>query len=209
MTLISLVGISGAEEDCSFYDKDDGYVAIPKGSFDQLYSRYLCEETNPVNTEALAYLQSIKKMEWKTILELNKEIGDVFCYDGFGECNDKSFYYRYVNACKKAHNRAAKEIKKPIGTDDRLAKDCELNGEARAEAFVKIHYQVAALELTRYHDKLIESSNKKYLEKTKELIDNFSNVMHTFVKKIGNIANQFEGFTRTVYDTWFTIGNGG
>lgn len=58
-----LSGLSFAEEDCSFYDKDDGYVAIPKGSFDQLYSKYLCEETNPINAEAVQYVQSIKKMK--------------------------------------------------------------------------------------------------------------------------------------------------
>lgn len=204
-----LSGLSFAEEDCSFYDKDDGYVAIPKGSFDQLYSKYLCEETNPINAEAVQYVQSIKKMKWKTVLELNKEIGDKFCYAGFGECSEKSFYNRYVNACKKANARATKEIQKPIGTDDKLFKDCETNWEVRAEVFVIIYMQVAAEELARYHGRLIQSSTKKYLEKTKELIDNLSNVMNTFLKKIGNISNQFEGYTRTVYNTWFTVGNSG
>ena len=64
LVIISLLGgITFADEDCSFYDKDDGQVAIPPGSFDQLYSKHLCEETNPINADAVKYVQSIKKIE--------------------------------------------------------------------------------------------------------------------------------------------------
>ncbi len=201
----ALFGNVFAEEDCSYYDgsksHDDGQVAMPAGSFDQLYNMYLCQETNPINAEAIKYVQGIKKIEWKSVVQISKEIGETFCYEGFPGCNKKSFYYRYIDACKIAHNKAKNEVKKPVWENDKLLPDAESNCKQRAKVFVSdIYKKVAYEELARYNDKLIESSNKKYLEKSHEFMDSFSNVMNTFLKKMGNIANQFEWFTRTVYN---------
>lgn len=207
-------GMGFAEEDCSYYDgtaaHDDGLVAMPAGSFDQLYNQHLCEETNPINAEAIKYVQSIKKMEGKSIIEITQDIGKTFCYEGFPGCTKKSFYYRYIDACKIAHKKARDEVKVALWEDDKLLKDAELNCKKRAKIFVDdIYKKVAFLELSRYNEKLIEASNKKYIEKSHEYVNSLSNIMNTFLKKIGNISNQFEWYTRNVYNTWFTTGSSG
>ena len=123
-----------------------------------------------------------KKNRMKGVVQISKEIGETFCYEGFPGCNKKSFYYRYIDTCKIAHNKSKNEVKKPVWENDKLLPDAESKLQAESKGFRQWYIKVAYEELARYNDKLIESSNKKYLEKISRIYGFFFKC-HEYISK--------------------------
>jgi hypothetical protein len=211
-----------AQRDCSELTKPEkSFVKFEKCSFWEYYNVNLCREFQPITKEAKDYIQSIKKMQWKSPQEMVTEIWNIFCRWSFWPCWETSFYDRYKKSCKLAEEKSIQdaiackwwnpENKNDILTimsNDESFKISQIQCEPLVENLLQAFKDVSGREIAKYHKKMIESSSEKYLVPARDFMQNLLNTMGTVVKKIWTVARSFEGFIRRVYDTWYTINNG-
>lgn len=192
-------------EDCNYLkDPTQSYIDMDyEWSFNYEYPYQLCLLNNPIHTEAIEYIQSIRTIEGKTVRELVTDVGNKFCRGYFWECNEESFYGRFLVACNTARSNAAdilKDKKQPETISSRFVSFSYSWCPILADKYISSYKEVALDEVTRYHGKIIESSNYTYLKESHKKNDSLSGIMNTFVKILWNIARSFEGFTPIVYN---------
>lgn len=191
--------------DCS----KEGLGKTP-GSFGYHYYIELCEGFKPITKEAVDYIQSIKKFKGRTIREVITEIGEKFCRGDIGMCGEKSFSDRYKISCSTARGKAIKQTDdkyKSILTTDKAYTDSMIACPKRSDEMLESFKDVALQEAAKYDEKIIEDSNKKYLEKSHELMQNLTNTIGTVIKKLSSVAQHFEWFTEKAYSTGAQIMN--
>lgn len=192
-------------EDCNYLkDPTQSYVDMDyEWSFNYEYPYQLCLLNNPIHTEAVAYIQGIRDVEGKTVRELVTDVGNKFCRGYFWECDENSFYGRFLTACNMARSKTAdilKENKQPETINSQFVSFSYSGCPVLADKYISAYKEVAMDEITRYHGKIIESSNYTYLKDSHEKSDTLSGIMSTFVKILWNIARSFQWFTPTVYN---------
>lgn len=219
------MAVSFAEEDCSYLEgayTTKSFDNAGKCWFWAFYNAHLCREFQPITEEAIAYVQAIKKSEGKTVRELVTDMGNTLCRWVFGTCWENAFADRYKKACDIAREKTIDDAlkcqgKNPNDKNERLI--ISSNDKSFQESYIKclplsetlldIFKDVSEQEIGKYHGKIIESSSAQYLAPSRDLMQNLSNTMGSIIKKIWSVARSFEWFIRNVYNTWFTIGNGG
>mgnify|MGYP007122137819 CR=1 FL=1 len=194
---------------CSYLETSwQTYFSDPKGSFWYCYNIYLCEEFDPIIVDSEKYVQSIKKMEWKSIREVMTDIGKTLCRKSFCAADNSSFSSRYDTACmtaiEKASEASSKSWNGKISPGDDLYRKSLTECSPLADTISLAFKEAAEQEAAKYHKKIIESSSKEYLKASHDLMQTLSNKMGTFLKKLSAIVQWFEGFIKNVYNTWFT-----
>ena len=170
--------------------------------FNYLYNQYYCEATDPILKDATLYVQWIKNTKGKTIVEVVHDVGNTFCRAYFGDCGDKSFYYRFTDACATARDNAIKNM--PAGyqianADTTFLLESFSQCQALADNVVQAYKEASLEEVARYSGKIIEASNQKYLDQSHEKMNTLANIMNTLFKMVSNVGRSFEGFTSHVY----------
>lgn len=193
--------------DCSYLEATNGtsYVEnTQKWTFGYYYNIELCKAFAPITEEAEQYVQSIKNMKWKTIQGVITDIGNKLCRGDFGDCGKKSFSDRYQLACTDARKKAIKQTDdkyKSMMANDTMYAASLIDCPALADKMLVIFKDVAYQEAGRYHEKIIEESNKKYLAESHNLGQSLTNTISTVMKKLSSVAQHFEWFTEQVYNT--------
>jgi hypothetical protein len=136
------------------------------------------------------------------VREVFTEVGETFCRGYFWECNEESFYGRFIISCGKARAKTAEILKDKDQPENVSAEFISFSYSGcpiLSENYLIAYKEVAMEEVARYHWKIIEASNYTYLKDSHKKMDILSGVMNTFVKILGNIARSFQWFTPTVY----------
>lgn len=191
-------------EDCSYLKNSETNQLDMNGvwQFNYEYPYQLCLLNSPIHDDALKYIQGIKDTKDKTVWETVHEVGNVFCRGYFGECDEDSFYGRFLASCEEARSKT-REILKGNNTSEAVGAELiwfSYNGcPALADTYVTAYKEVGVEEVARYHSKTIESSNNSYLEKSHEKWDKLSGVRNTFIKTLSNWVKSIQGFTKYVF----------
>lgn len=115
--LLASIGCFAEEEDCERLLQDPEMSVISDdtaGDFNFYYPKNLCELNNEIHPKIIEYIQSIKRMEGKGVVELLHEVGEVFCVWSYGECNEESFYWRFVKSCLDARTKSIEDMTKAV-----------------------------------------------------------------------------------------------
>lgn len=173
------------------------------GKFNYEYPYQLCLLNSPIHEEITEYIQGIRDTEGKTSTEMITEIGNKFCRGYYWECDEKSFYGRFLASCDTARAKTA-EILNQNNTVESVATQfisySYIGCPNLAEEYITTYKEVAMLEVNGYIAKKIEESNAKYLNASHDKMDTLGGVWDTFLKIFGNIARSFQWFTKEVYN---------
>ena len=127
--------------------------------------------------------------------EVITDTGNKLCRGDFGDCGKKTFSDRYQLACTDARKKAIKQTDdkyKSMMANDTMYAASFIECPALANKMLEIFKDVAYQEAAKYHDKIIEDSNKKYLEKSHTLMEKLTNTIGTVMKKLSSVAQHFE-----------------
>lgn len=203
--LLLLVSIGIFAEDCSYLkDPTQSFVERDyEGSFNYEFPYQLCELNSPIHEEATEYIQGIRDIKDKTVVEIVRDVGNKFCRGYFWDCDEKSFYGRFLASCDTARAKTAEILKnknKAEPVSSQFISYSYIGCPNLAEEYITSYKEVAMEEVARYHGKAIEESNAKYLNESHEKMGTLGGVWDTFLKIFGNIARSFQWFTKEVYN---------
>lgn len=192
-------------DDCEYLKnpKNNQLELNEKGRFNHEYAYQLCVLNKPIHDDIKKRIRGIRDTKWKKIGEMITDTGNTFCRGYFWECDEKSFYGRFLNACEEARTKTREILVKNKVAEDVSAELIAFSYNkcpTLSESYITAYKEVAVGEVARYHSKTIESSNYEYLKKSHEKWDKLSGVMNSFNKFVSNWAKSVQGFTKKVFD---------
>lgn len=191
-------------EDCEYLRdaKKNQLEMSNEGQFNYEYAYQLCLLNNPIHEDIKKHLLGIRDTKWKKIGEMITDTGNTFCRGYFWECDEKSFYGRFLNSCEEARTKTKEIIEKNQKLE---AVSAELiwfsytSCPTLAESYVTAYKEVAAEEVARYHSKAIESSNYEYFKATHAEWNRVAGTMADVNKSFANFTKSVGGLTQKIY----------
>lgn len=170
--------------------------------FNYEYAYQLCLLNEPIHADVIKHIRGIRDTKWKKIGEMITDTGNTFCRGYFWECDEKSFYGRFLQSCEDARTKTrdilvANKVSETVSAE--LIWFSYTSCPTLAESYVTAYKEVGAEEVARYHSKAIESSNNKYLEMAHKKWDKVSDSMNSFAKLMANWTKSVQGFTGDIF----------
>jgi len=190
------------------------YLKIPKNNdlemneewrFNYEYAYQLCLLNTPIHEDIIKHIRTVRDTEWKKIWEMVSDVGNTFCRGYFWDCNEESFYGKFLNSCEEARSKTREILvqnKTPETVNSELIWFSYSSCPSLAESYITAYKEVAMEEVARYHSKEIETSNYKYLKAAHEKWDKLSDSMNTFAKLVSNWSKSVQGFTKEIFLWW-------
>jgi hypothetical protein len=170
--------------------------------FNYEYTYQLCLLNEPIHKEVIEHIRGIRDTKWKKIGEMITDTGNTFCRGYFWDCNEESFYWKFLQSCEDARTKTrdilvANKVSETVSAE--LIWFSYTSCPALAESYITAYKEVAAEEVARYHSKAIESSNNEYLQKAHEKWSTVSGYMNSFAKAVSNWTKSVQWFTKEIF----------
>lgn len=201
---LALLSLWVYAEDCEYLrdTKKNQLEMSNEEQFNYEYPYQLCLLNNPIHEDIKKHIRGIRDTKGKKIGEMITDTGNTFCRGYFGECDEKTFYGRFLSSCEEARTKTKEIIEKnqkPEAVSAELIWFSYTGCPTLAESYVTAYKEVAAEEVARYHSKAIESSNYEYFKAIHEKWNELSGTMASLSKNITNFAKSMEATTEYIY----------
>ncbi len=207
---LALLSLWVYAEDCEYLRdaKKNQLEMSNEEQFNYEYPYQLCLLNGDIHDDIKKHIRGIRDTKWKKIGEMITDTGNTFCRGYFGECDEKTFYGRFLASCEEARTKTKEIIQKnqkPEAISAELIWFSYTSCPTLAESYVTAYKEVAAEEVARYHSKAIESSNYKYFEATHEKFANLAKTMSDYNNSVASWTRSIEGVTRDVFEGYVFI----